>query len=175
MYSDLQIETYILKKPVYDIADLEKDPYSYLIHLQHKKVEATELLREKVENPFNRAINIEGAIYICYKGREVSPLIYWDEVDSLWAYYLNLIEEYLENGNATCYFPGQPIPIILKKAGNKMLFSVNNVEILVEERYFLSILLNKAQEFFEFLSGISLNNYYENEISQIKSILAKIS
>lgn len=174
MYSDLQIETYILKKPVYDIADLEKDPYSYLIHLQHEKVEAIELLRGKVENPFNRAIDIEGSIYICYKGREVSPLIYWDEVDSLWAYYLNLIEEYLENGYATCYFPGQPIPIILKKGSNNMLFSVNNVEILVEERYFLSKLLNKAQEFFDFLSNISLNNFYENEISQIKSILAKI-
>ncbi|RFU63249.1 hypothetical protein [Bacillus sp. V59.32b] len=175
MYTDLQVETYILKTPVYDLADIEKDPYAYFIHLNHDQMEVTALLSEQFHNPLNRNVDIEGAIYISYKGREVSPLTYWDEVDSLWAYYLNMIEEYLENGNAESYFPDQPIPIIMKKATNSnILFSVNNVEILVNERFFLSTLINKAEEFFNLLSSFNQNDNYENELSQIRAILSKL-
>ncbi len=90
---------------------------------------------------------------------------------SLYSYYLNAIEEYLDNGVATFYYPSQPIVVILKKdVSRKIKLTIDEDSLVVNEQVLMEALINNSQQFFDILlNQLKLKNY-EHELAQIEAI-----
>jgi len=95
---------------------------------------------------------LDGAIYLDYFGESMLDLSYWDLVDQLWAYIMNLIEEVLQKGEWSVYFPDQPVKISLRPIPKELLvFSIEGSEVksyVVPKNDFLIALVQGAEQFF---------------------------
>jgi hypothetical protein len=61
--------------------------------------------------------HIEGALELTIDGVPVIDKSLWDYIDILWAYISNMVEEYTTRGEASTYFPDQPIQLSLHRQG----------------------------------------------------------
>ena len=98
---------------------------------------------------------------------------YWDLIDHLWAYLLDLLADIVlhEKKESECYFPDQPIKIVIKAVDR------HNISLLVgSSRWFwprsefFDVLLAAAQVFFEKLVNITGDIRYQSKIVQIEKI-----
>lgn len=161
---------------MYDLNDLALNPFDYCVSIKYERSEAIEIIKKNIQsNETSQVYGIEGVVNISYKNKQIIPFTYWDDVDCLWAYLLNCIDEYIDKGSATYYFPGQPIPIYLSKKGQRTLcFSVNEVSIVIDEKQFLFTLTEKAQDFFDFITNVVGQNSFFFERHQIQLIMNKL-
>lgn len=123
---------------------------------------------------------MEGVICFEYNGSVLMDFTYWDIIDQLWAYMLNLIEDYLENEEAEVYFPDQPIKLKMKAINkNLILFSVesdsSSVQVTLPKKDFFQALLESGEDFFtkiqDYFEG-SLDYSYElQKISKLKGMI----
>ncbi|MGH3391004.1 MAG: hypothetical protein ACRDOO_19220 [Actinomadura sp.] len=68
---------------------------------------------------------VEGAIELVIDGVSIMDTEMWDYVDQLWAYICDMVRAYLERGEASTYFPDQPIMLSFKKQGaSRVLVSI---------------------------------------------------
>ena len=112
---------------------------------------------------------LEGALVLNWNGHTIFDLSQWDLIDQLWAYILNLFEEYLEKGESSILFPDQPIEIKMKKDNSRIILSVEDSVIQVPEIEFIRCMINEADVFFKTLMKYQLGNY-ENELEQVERI-----
>jgi hypothetical protein len=61
--------------------------------------------------------HIEGAIELTINGVQILDTFVWDYVDQLWAYISDMIVALGERGEASTYFPDQPIRLSFRKQG----------------------------------------------------------
>lgn len=166
-----RLESYI-KKPKIEIDSLQnlnKKPYEYFVKLDNK-----ETIRELIDDI---DINyIEGVIYFAYNDSVLMDFTYWDIVDQLWAYMLNLIEDYLENEEAEVYFPDQPIKLKIKAINKSLvLFSVesnDSVRVTLPKQEFFQTILDSCENFFtqiqEYFEGRLDYRYELQKINRLK-------
>lgn len=89
----------------------------------------------------------------------------WDYIDQLWAYLVDLIENFILNNNSETLFPDQPIKVKLKKLSDEYLILIleNNDHYtwtLPKQEIFIT-LLNESQKFFTNITeGLNLSNYF---------------
>lgn len=99
---------------------------------------------------------LNGAICIKYYSESLMDFRYWDLVDQLWAYLVNVTEDLILKGEGSTYFPDQPVNLILRKTTeNLLLFSIEGSEVstsLLPKKEFLFSLLQGAEEFFSCLT-----------------------
>lgn len=68
---------------------------------------------------------IEGAIDLTVNGVQILDTFVWDYVDQLWAYISDMIIALRERGEASTYFPDQPIRLSFRKQGlNQVLVTL---------------------------------------------------
>lgn len=60
---------------------------------------------------------IEGAIELTVNGVRILDTYVWDYVDQLWAYISNMVLALRERGEASTYFPDQPIRLSFRRQG----------------------------------------------------------
>lgn len=123
---------------------------------------------------------LAGAIYLKYGDDVIFDFKLWDYVDQLWAYIINLVEDFILKGNAETFFPDQPVKMVLKVMSDDyvlfILESSTKNTWTVPKQQFLSTLLDSSEYFFDKLTeNLGLDdNYYCNELNKIKELKRKI-
>ncbi len=90
---------------------------------------------------------LQGAISLRYYGQELLDIA--DDIYALWEAVTETLAEYMEQGEAVCGFPDQPLELTLKRltAGN-LLYVLGSTRLAVSEEEFLTAMLAGAMEFF---------------------------
>lgn len=173
MYNNLILETVLLKKTVVDLEDLVAFPDKYLVSIEKEFEEAKKIINKNIKKTNSRegAIYHDGALHMVYNGKTVFSFTQWTDIDDLWAYLLNLIEEYFEIGYSKCYFPDAPIEIKFEKSNKEYLyFSVDGVSIYINETFFINKLLSESKKFYVFLEGAVNCQSMRSELDRINKL-----
>jgi hypothetical protein len=148
----LNINSYI-KYPniiIEDLSTINNKHKEFFIEINNEK-EIKEIIKDIDIN------YIEGVIYLEYNDTVLMDFTYWDIIDQLWAYIIDLIEDNLNNNNAEVYFPDQPIKLKLKNISRDLiLFSIESattIQLTLPKNEFFSKLLESANEFFSKIQG----------------------
>jgi hypothetical protein len=167
------IKSYILKPKVliYDLNDANINPEKYFIDISEK--EKILQIIKKIDFDY-----LEGVIYLKYDEEIIFDFKYWDLVDQLWAYFLNMIEEYYKNGYVKYSFPDQPINLFFNKAENGLiLFKVeanSKRNWLLPQYDFFKMILKNAKYFFEKMDEYLLirkkKDFYKSELDKIERL-----
>lgn len=160
-----------LKHPqsnITDLGDVVKFPEKYF-------VEITDLLTLRRLGKELDFLYLDGAISMKYNDEELMGFRLWDLVDQLWAYLLNIIQEYIQEGKGKTYFPDQPVELMLQQVSDQLLmFSVNgskSIEKVLPKDELLLALLDGAEQFFTCMSvTFNSNCDYSNELQEIKKL-----
>lgn len=124
---------------------------------------------------------LEGAIYLKYGDEVILDFKLWDYVDQLWAYMLNLIEEFSLNGSSEILFPDQPAKIKFKKISDD--YMIMDLETntcytwTLPSKEFLITLLNESEVFFNSITenlGLT-DKQYGFEISKTQKLKEQIN
>ena len=162
-----QVDSYLMKPKcnVIDLRDVVKNPQNYF-------VEITDL---KGLNAIHKNLDFQylnGAICLKYYGESMLDMKYWDLVDQLWAYIMNLVDDVLLKSEGSVYFPDQPVKIIFRQASKDLLiFSVEGSEtssFVLPKNDFLSALVHGAEQFFTCMTNTFGSDCdYSHELERI--------
>lgn len=163
------------KKDITNLNDIEKNPFYYFIDINN--VEEILRIQDQLDHNY-----IDGVLYLTYKKKVIIDFTYWDLIDHLWAYILNMIEDFLENKKITTMgFPDTAIEMKMKYLNDcYMIFSIYRgtlLELKLPQYEFLQALLIGAKHFFEkaILSIQRNSNYYRIELKRIEQLEPKIN
>ena len=121
---------------------------------------------------------LEGAIYLTYKNQILIDFCHYDMVDQLWAYFMNMIEEFLETKNSEMSFPDQPTPISMDYISDDyILFAIGFTQWKLPKYEFFKALLLGAKDFFEKMILIleEKDKSYQFQLKRIKLLEQKIN
>jgi hypothetical protein len=99
--------------------------------------------------------HVEGAIQLSIDEVPILDNELWDDVDQLWAYIGNMVEELVRSGHASTLFPDQPIELTFRRTGNGRVLVSTHVDdddvraASVDERELLSALRESGSAFFQ--------------------------
>ena len=167
------IKSYIKypERNVYNLNDIEKRPFYYFIDINNTE----EILRIKNDLDLDY---IYGVLHLAYHTQVIINFTYYDLIDHLWAYFLHMIEEFLETNKSEMYFPDQPLPMSMKNISDQyILFSINSVQWTLPKYEFFNALLTGAKDFFEKLMLLieEEKNSCLFELRRIKQLQPKIN
>ncbi|HLC07162.1 MAG TPA: hypothetical protein VJJ26_03165 [Candidatus Babeliales bacterium] len=129
--------------PVYDLEDVEKRPFHYFIDINNSE----EILRIKKDLDLDY---IDGVLHLTYNNQVIISFRSYDLIDHLWAYFLNMVEEFLQKKRSEMSFPDQPTPISMNYISDDyILFSINFTQWTLPKYEFFNALLLGAKDFFE--------------------------
>ncbi|GGL43262.1 hypothetical protein [Sporolactobacillus putidus] len=165
-----------IKKPELKIDSLDtinEEWEKYFIEVSEKNISAP------IVNKLNLNY-LEGAIYLKYGNEVILGFQLWDYVDQLWAYVIQLIEEFILRDSSETFFPDQPARIKFQKISNECLNMIVEANTrsswILPKQEFLTTLLNASEKFFQNITGILglVNNPYTSELSKIRELKEKI-
>jgi len=141
-----KVDSYLMKPKckITDLSNVVRNHQNYFIEITD-----TIGLKEIYKNLDFQYLN--GAIFLRYYDENLLDMRYWDLVDQLWAYVINLIEEVLQKGAGSVYFPDQPVKIILRSTTKELLlFSIEGSTVtnyVLPKNDFLITLVQGAEQF----------------------------
>ncbi|MFI5705441.1 hypothetical protein [Streptomyces sp. SID1034] len=114
---------------------------------------------------------VEGAIELIADGVQILSVAEWDYIDQLWSYVADMIRELPKQGEASTYFPDQPIMLkFLRSSPGRLLVSCrvgDNVrQANVNESEFLAAIRSAGQVFFEKMSRLLPENSQGYDIAR---------
>lgn len=166
-----------INKPEVKISSLEKineEWEKYFVEVSNKNKIAQ--LSNKLDLNY-----LEGAIYLKYGDEVILDFKLWDYIDQLWAYILNLVEEFALNDSSEILFPDQPAKIKFKKISDEYMIMVLETNTRhtwnLPSKELLNTLLNESEMFFKSITeNLSLaEEQYGFEISKIHELKKKIN
>lgn len=161
-----------LKNPDYIINDINKinsQPEKYFIWID----DASRV--KDVANIIDLNY-IEGVITIEQNGKILMDFKYWDLVDQLWGYWINLIIDFVKFNKAETFFPDQPIKLELNRVSNEIvllkLISKSTFSWTLPKNEFFNALLDGANHFFEKMTEYfgDVNKVYKYEDERIRKL-----
>ena len=173
----IKINEFILVKPVMSIKDLVSHPTKYVLTMDGDYADFINYIKNNHAQFIDDGIlSIDGGVIIQINYQEITLIEQWDDLPTLWSYYLNVIEEYLENGEGEYYFPSQPIQIKLSSASKgKIRFSVDKRTIEFTSTHFFTSMIQQAETFFEMIVNDLGLLKYRSELLQIENIRNRMS
>ncbi|WP_342558984.1 hypothetical protein [Metasolibacillus sp. FSL K6-0083] len=166
----MDVKNFFLKKDVFDLEDLVSNPSSYIGGFNNQfLVDIVGANKKKyIEGGI---LSIEGSLTFTMWNKEIGGIPLFDDLASLYAYYLNAIEEFMAEGVARFYYPSQPIEVCLEegKNGNTKI-SIDNQNLNMNTNQLLNLILASAASFFELLVKELNLDKYEYEVKQIEHI-----
>ncbi len=122
------------------------------------------------ERPRN-AQYVEGAIELVADGVQILSVAEWDYVDQLWAYISDMINSLPEKGEASTYFPDQPIMLkFFRGSPGRLLVSCRvgdeMRQVNVSESNFLAALKAAGDSFFREMSRLLPENSQGYDIAR---------
>lgn len=147
--------------------EIRMNPNKYFIPINNEQIYE----KFQVIDPFY----IEGAIEIRYYGQEVMGIKYWDLIDQLWSYMLNLVGEYLQKGMSECYFPDMPVKLSFTSKSNGLIqFQIAENKWVLPEKEFINCLIEGSLFFFEKANELIENVDYTSDIKRINQMKLSI-
>jgi hypothetical protein len=67
---------------------------------------------------------VEGAVELAIDGVQILDTTMWDYVDQLWAYISDMVLTFGDRGEASTYFPDQPIKLSFRRQGKSRVLVV---------------------------------------------------
>lgn len=170
----MEIRNFFLKKEVFDLGDLTNSPLSYIGGVNNEfMVEVVKTNKKKYVEA--GMLNLEGGIIFKVGYKEVGGIPIFDDLATLYAYYVNAIEELLDEEVANFYYPSQSIEVRLEKNTNgKTKISIDNQELLVSTDLLLNMILSNSESFFNILVNELGLKKYVYELKQIELIKEKL-
>lgn len=167
------IKSYIKypKRLIKNFEIVKKDPFYYFIDLNN--IEKILQIKDDLDLDY-----LEGVICLSYNDQIIMDFTYYDLIDQLWAYFLNMIEEFLKNKQSAMSFPDQPLPFSMTDISKyHILFSINFVKWTLPKYEFLNALLINAKDFFEKMMLLLENDkqYYIFQLNKIKLLETKVN
>ena len=137
-----------LKRPAKNIDNLAavtRAPYDFFIDID----DAEEI--KKISKQLNRD-NLDGVLTIEYNGNYFLDFTAWDEIETLFFYFFNLLEELKKKDTAYLYFPSTSIKVELTRMPNHLVHvSFSNgkrTAFVIPEIEFVKTLLDEIHHFF---------------------------
>lgn len=172
------INEFIVKRTINDLEDAVNNPDKYTISINDNWDEFVSFINNNRSKYIEDSLlTLDGGLSIKKYNKEILGVRYWDYIPELWAYILNVIEEYLEEGIGKCYFPDQPVRIQLKQLKNKkiqFLFDKDDHVLEFEQKMLLGIFLNRAEVFFYVLVKELDLTGYSYQIEKIQKLKIRI-
>lgn len=165
---NLKFDVFILKKKVTDLEELKNNTDEYCLVLNENLNSIKDIINS--DSIDDGILNLDGGVIIEYNYKPLTDFSFWDDLPTLLSYMLNLVEEFKENGQASFYFPSQPMKVELKKEGTKAKFSVHEKSIVVNSDVLIDDILRNTRKFFELLTNELQLSKYQFELDQIESI-----
>jgi hypothetical protein len=114
---------------------------------------------------------VEGAIELTVDGMSILTVAEWDYVDQLWSYIADMIQNLSRTGEASTYFPDQPIMLtFVRSSPGRLLVSckIGNEtrRVNVGEREFLNALRIAGDAFFLKMATLVPENSEGYEIAR---------
>lgn len=106
---------------------------------------------------------IEGAIELSIDGAPILDKVMWDYVDQLWAYIADMVLALDRSGEASTYFPDQPIKLAFQKQGKSRVLVTLRINdetrtASIDSAELLSALREHGSAFFRKLSQLLPEN-----------------
>ncbi len=167
------IKSYIQhpKRLIYDFEKVKKDPFYYFIDIDN----AEKILQIKKDLDLDY---IYGVLFFVYNNQVIIDYTYYDLIDQLWAYFLNMMKECLENKKSEMSFPDQPLPMSMHDMPDGyILFSINFIQWKLPKYEFFDALLFGAKYFFEKMILLieEEKEYYVFQLNKIKVLEKQIN
>ena len=167
------IKSYIQypKRPIQNFTEVNQNPLYYFIDINN----TDEILHIKNNLDLNY---VYGVLHLTYNNTVVIDFTDYDLIDQLWAYFLNMIKEFLQNKQSTMSFPDQPMPMSMENISDEyILFSINFIQWELPKYEFLHALLCGAKDFFEKMILLieEKNNVYQVQLKKIKLLEQQIN
>ena len=165
------VKSFLLRPTItiHSLDEISASPETFFIGLEDQ----TEI-KKIVQNLDFRFL--EGAIILKHGKEILLDFSYYDYIDQLWGYFLNLIEEELNCGFSKTYFPDMPVELTLTEISRELVrFSVDNQNNWVLPKvHFYTSLLDGAASFYKNIKKYSPEQY-DFEMEKIKNLRNKIS
>ncbi|WP_242217389.1 hypothetical protein [Bacillus cereus group sp. BfR-BA-01380] len=167
----ISVKSYIKNdKIITSLDNIESDFLEYFMHFND--VKCLELVTD-----FDY---MEGAIIINYYENPILGFKQWDMIDQLWSYFINAIEELLENQNGVSfYFPDQPLEVKMQFISQEqILLSIAGEKTCFNKNELLFALLKGAENFFDILKECPdeyLVEHSNNELKRIEKLLNNLN
>ena len=137
-----------------------------------KKEEIKEIIATKKDVFEDGFLNLDGVI-VFNNGvhGKIEDFETYDDIDSLWYFYKNALENFLENGEGEIYFPNTPIEIKFeKKNKSNLLLSVDEQLLVCDTKEFIETFCEEGNEFVDFLDYISDYTYKSDFRRDLKKL-----
>ena len=169
------IKSYILKPWIIidDLDEVTRNPLRYFVEIDNQEGIA------KLSNEMDFQY-IDGAIVLRYFDQVIMDFRLWDLIDQLWAYFLNIIEEFIQEGKAQTHFPDSSIELILTTVSDDLVMfqiNANNItEWTLPKKEFFYALLNAARYFFKIMNQVFKDKVdYNYQLNRIEKLVKKIN
>ncbi|SHH88420.1 hypothetical protein SAMN05421807_11728 [Virgibacillus chiguensis] len=171
----MRITNYFLKNKVYKLNDLITNSDVYIGGFDNQSLIKL-VQKNKAAYVENGLLMLEGGLIFRTNGKEIGSISMYDDLPSLYAYYLNAVEEYLDSGEAGFYYPSQPIEVVITKdIGLKSKVTIDANPLIVMEKELLQALIYSSQCFFEVLFYDLKLRAYKQELLQIETMKKEIT
>jgi len=169
-----QVNSYLLKpdRLVTDLKDLLSNPREYFVDITDLK--GLNEIRKGLDFQY-----LNGTICLKYCEEILLDPSYWDLIDPLWAYLVNVVDDVLHTGEGSVYFPDQPVKITLRQtSGELLLLTIEDREassFVLPKDEFLNALVNGAEQFFVCMTRAFRSDCdYAHELEKIESIKQRL-
>lgn len=138
----------LIPHTVTDLDDFRENHDRYLVSVFDEPERAASLWRERLRrNPYGD----EGFVEIQHYGRDLISGDLWDQVSGIWHSLVELISEFDRHGVAETSFPGQPVPMRLRRQRETVLLTIHTNTSVVDPDTFFPRVLDEAERYFQWV------------------------
>ena len=164
----IEVDTLVIKDKGIVIKDVNKIDENYFISIK----DADRIVPDRLDEDY-----IDGVITLSIRDEVVMDLTFWDDIQSLWHYFINAFEKVISTGEAAFSFPNQPLPVVFKmKNRERLVLTIEDQKYNIDAHTFLEVMCDEAALFFNTLKKLfpRLHLEYELVINRINAIKAKL-
>lgn len=160
----------LIPHTVIDLEDFTENHESYLVSVSREPERAAALWRARLKrNPYGD----EGFVSLSHYGRDLISGDLWDQVGGIWSALVEAIEAFLDDGQAEVFFPGQPVPIALRRQRQTTLLTIHTTTSVIDPETFFPGVLEEAERYHRWVQDY-IGEDVDSLIEDVARVRAKL-
>ena len=162
----LTLASYIISDKRYVVRDLNKIDRSKFVNIE----DVGQLDPKKLDPDY-----ITGAIIMKYNDQTILDYKDWDDLNYFWPYFIDSLDELMENNNSNFTFPSQALPVNMEMVKDRLIFQVGQHRLNMQASDFYEIVLAEADKFYKALLELfpRYESEYNSELQKIDQLIKK--
>lgn len=162
----LTLASYIISDKRYVVRDLNKIDRSKFVNIE----DVGQLDPKKLDPDY-----ITGAIIMKYNDQILLDYRDWDDLNYFWPYFIDSLDELMENNNSNFSFPSQALPVNMEMVKDRLIFQVGQHRLNMQASDFYEIVLAEADKFYKALLELfpRYESEYNSELQKIDQLIKK--